>query len=330
MATKLIVITGITGNQGASVADVFLGEPSWKIRGLTRDPSKPSAQSLTAKGIEMVAGDLDHPATLEKAFQGAHAIFAVTDFWQPYFVPANRLKVKPGQTMNEFCYDLEVQQGKNIAQAAAKVEGLERLVYSSLSDAKKWSKGKYTWVYHFDGKAKAVEYIKEELPELAKKMSVLLVGLYMTHWQAAPFLAPQKQSDGTYVLSLTANPDTPMPMINTRKDTGYFVRALVQVPPGKNLLAFGSMISWKNFMALWANMLHLPGGVYKQLTIEDVEKFAPGGLGRELGEGWAFQGEYGYTGGDPTVIHAKDLVVEIPTTNIEEYIENEDWSSVLG
>ena len=60
-------------------------------------------------------------------------------------------------------------------------------------------------------------------------------------------------------------------------------------------------------MALWANMLHLPGGVYKQLTIEDVEKFAPGGLGRELGEGWAFQGEYGYTGGDPTVIHAKDV-----------------------
>ena len=126
----------------------------------------------------MVAGDLDHPATLEKAFQGAHAIFAVTDFWQPYFVPANRLKVKPGQTMNEFCYDLEVQQGKNIAQAAAKVEGLERLVYSSLSDAKKWSKGKYTWVYHFDGKAKAVEYIKEELPELAKKMSVLLVSFF--------------------------------------------------------------------------------------------------------------------------------------------------------
>ncbi len=94
--------------------------------------------------------------------------------------------------MNEFCFDLEVQQGKNIANAAAKVETLERYVCSSLSDAKKWSKGKYTWVYHFDGKAQVVEYIKDELPHLAKKTSVLQIGLYATHWQAAPILAPQK------------------------------------------------------------------------------------------------------------------------------------------
>ena len=94
--------------------------------------------------------------------------------------------------MNEFCFDLEVQQGKNIANAAAKVKTLERYVYSSLSDARKWSKGKYTWVYHFDGKAKIVEYVTDELPDLAKKMSMLQIGLYATHWQAAPFLAPQK------------------------------------------------------------------------------------------------------------------------------------------
>ena len=94
--------------------------------------------------------------------------------------------------MNEFCFDLEVQQGKNISNAAAKVKTLERYVCSSLSDVKKWSNGKYTWVYHFDSKAKVVEYIKDELPELAKKMSVLQIGLYTTHWQAAPFLAPQK------------------------------------------------------------------------------------------------------------------------------------------
>lgn len=94
--------------------------------------------------------------------------------------------------MNEYCYDREVRQGKNIADAAAKVETLEKFVCSSLSDHKKWSKGKYTWVYHFDSKAKVVEYITEQLPELARKMSVLQIGLYATHWQAAPFLAPQK------------------------------------------------------------------------------------------------------------------------------------------
>lgn len=140
----------------------------------------------------MVRGDLDHPDTLAAAFSGAHAIYAITDFWQPYFNPGTKEKLKEGQILNELCFDLEVQQGKNIANAAAKVETLERYVCSSLSDVKKWSKGKYTWVYHFDGKAKVVKYIKDELPELAAKMSVLQVGLYATHWQAAPFLAPQK------------------------------------------------------------------------------------------------------------------------------------------
>ena len=32
--------------QGASVADVFLNEPNWRIRGLTRDTSKPTTQAL--------------------------------------------------------------------------------------------------------------------------------------------------------------------------------------------------------------------------------------------------------------------------------------------
>ena len=151
-----------------------------------------SAQALEARGIEMVVGDLDHPDTLTAVFSGAHAIFAITDFWQPSFNSENRAKLKEGQIMNQYCFDREVQQGKNIAHAAAKVETSERYVYPALSDAKKWSKGKYTWVYHFDGKAKVVEYIKAELPALAKKMSVVQIGLYATHWQTAPFPAPRK------------------------------------------------------------------------------------------------------------------------------------------
>lgn len=189
---SLLSLSAHQYRQGASVADTFLNEPNWRIRGITRDTSKPAAQALTARGIEMVCGDLDHPDTLAAAFAGAHAIFVMTDFWQPFFDPSNKKKLKEGQTMNEFCFDIEVQHGKNCANAAAKVETLERYVCSALSDAKKWSKGKYTWVYHFDGKAKVVEYIKEELPDLAKKMSVLQIGLYYTHWQASPLTAPQK------------------------------------------------------------------------------------------------------------------------------------------
>ena len=140
----------------------------------------------------MVHGDLNDISTLVAAFQGVNVIYAVTDFWQPFFDPSSKAKLKPGQIMNQFCHDLELQQGKNLANAAATVETLERYVCSALTNFEKWSKGKYKWVYHFDGKAKVVDYIKETLPELAAKMSVLQIGLYTTHWQAAPFLAPQK------------------------------------------------------------------------------------------------------------------------------------------
>jgi len=79
--TKLIGVIGITGNQtnslflllkiistdsrnqGSSVASAFLKGPSWKIRGTSRDPSKPSSQALVAIGIEIVPGDVGNVAS---------------------------------------------------------------------------------------------------------------------------------------------------------------------------------------------------------------------------------------------------------------------------
>jgi len=141
----------------------------------------------------MVQRELDDIDSLRAAFKGAHVIFGVTDYWGPFFDPANHAMLKPGQTMNEFCYELEMQRGKNIALAAAGVDALERFVYSSLSDAGKWSNGKYKWVYHFDSKVKVVEYIVKELPELNGKTSFVQVGYYLTNWKM-PSFQPQKVS----------------------------------------------------------------------------------------------------------------------------------------
>jgi uncharacterized protein YbjT (DUF2867 family) len=56
--TKLITVFGSTGNQGGSVVKAILGHPElskqWKIRGITRNPNKPDAQAMVAKGVEMV------------------------------------------------------------------------------------------------------------------------------------------------------------------------------------------------------------------------------------------------------------------------------------
>jgi uncharacterized protein YbjT (DUF2867 family) len=57
--TKLITVFGSTGNQGGSVVRAILNHPQlskeWKVRGVTRNPNKPDAQAMVAKGVEMVA-----------------------------------------------------------------------------------------------------------------------------------------------------------------------------------------------------------------------------------------------------------------------------------
>ena len=166
------------------MASLYAQEAGWKVRGISRDPSK--AESWTAKGVEVVKGDLNDKESLVSAFKGADAIFSNTDFWTQFHNPATREKVKPGQTLNEYCYDFEVQQGKNVADAAATVENLDRFILSALSYTKKLSKEKYTHVYHFDAKAAIVEYVREQHPKLAAKMSVVQAGMYMSNWTLMP------------------------------------------------------------------------------------------------------------------------------------------------
>jgi hypothetical protein len=96
--------------------------PGWKVRGITRDPTSVAAKALAEKGIEVVQGNLDDPSSLPTAFESANAIYAVTDFWTPIFDGSSEGKVKPGQGILEWAYDLEVQQGKNI-RCERKIKG---------------------------------------------------------------------------------------------------------------------------------------------------------------------------------------------------------------
>jgi NmrA-like family len=86
----------------------------------------------------------------------------VTDFWDPFFNPVTQEKLAPGQLINEYCYNYELQQGKNIADAVATIADttLDLFVWYNLAHVKKWSKGKYTWVYHFDAKADIYKYVQ--------------------------------------------------------------------------------------------------------------------------------------------------------------------------
>lgn len=179
---KLLVIIGATGVQGGSVLNAFIGDPAWKVRGLTRNASAARAKELSAHGVEMVEADLDDAESLFRAFEGANVVYGVTDFWRPLSDSSLTQTRKPGQTLSRWAYEYELQQGKNIFDAASKIESLERLVFSTIADVAEHSEGKYTRAYHADTKAHAEQYAKQNHPELFKKTSTIQVGVYLSNF----------------------------------------------------------------------------------------------------------------------------------------------------
>lgn len=60
---KILTVFGATGKQGGSIIDALLSDAAlskeFTIRGVTRDTSKPAAQALAARGVELVAVSSD-------------------------------------------------------------------------------------------------------------------------------------------------------------------------------------------------------------------------------------------------------------------------------
>lgn len=188
---KQICVVGVTGNQGGSVALRFLKDPNYRVRGLSRDPTSQKAQQLAALGIEIVQAELNDVRSLEAAFRGANLIFSVTQYWEPFFRPDCRQEAAAqGITCRKYAYDVEYQQGKNIADAAAKtVDTLVEngFLVSTLSHGGKCTSGKFTGLYHYDSKADIFPYyVQEKYPALAAKMSCIQTGFFMTSYKLLP------------------------------------------------------------------------------------------------------------------------------------------------
>src|SRR5262249_61196748 len=80
-ATRTILVSGATGRQGGAVVRALLAL-GYPVRGLTRNLDSEKARALAALGVTLVKGDLDDPASLRAAVEGAYGVFSVTDFWE--------------------------------------------------------------------------------------------------------------------------------------------------------------------------------------------------------------------------------------------------------
>src|SRR6266853_1112627 len=131
---KLIAVIGATGQQGGAVVRALQPNSQFKVRALSRDPDKHRELA-----DEIVRADLNLPETHSSAFEGAHGVFLVTNFWE--------------QGTDE-------PKEATAAVRAAKDAGVKHFVWSTLPDVEAISGGKFD-VPHFTGKAKIDRIVKE-------------------------------------------------------------------------------------------------------------------------------------------------------------------------
>ena len=171
---KLIAVVGATGQQGGAAVRALQAGHQFKVRALTRNPAKHRELA-----DEVVQADLNRPETLTAAFEGAHGVFLVTNFWE--------------QGTDEL-------KEATAAIRTAKDAGVKHFVWSTLPDVEAISGGKFD-VPHFTGKAKIDRIVREAG---FVNHTFVIAPMYYHGLVGAPVL--QKQPDGSTGWALPLDP----------------------------------------------------------------------------------------------------------------------------
>lgn len=247
---KVIAVVGATGAQGGGLVNAFLEDTTGEFaaRALTRDPSSDKARALAARGVEVVAANLDDVQSLERAFAGAYGVFGVTNFWE-HFTP-----------------EKELEQARNMAQAA-KAAGIKHFVWSTLEDTRikvplesdqmPTLMGRYK-VPHFDAKGQADSIFRE----LGVPTTFLLTSFYwdnLVHFG----MNPQPGPDGKLIIAFPMD-DKRLPGI-AAEDIGrcaYGIFKAGDAYVGQTVGIAGEALSGEQMAAALTRTLGKPIGFY--------------------------------------------------------------------
>ncbi|CEJ57074.1 hypothetical protein PMG11_05782 [Penicillium brasilianum] len=206
--SKVFVIFGATGQHGGAVIDFILQHETFSkefsLRGITRNASMQQAIQLKARGVGVIEADMNDPPSLRAALEGEYAVFAMTNFW------------------DKACAEAEIAQGKTIADASL-AAGVSLMIWSSLPDVTKMSKGQLTTVEHFDSKAEVEDYIRS----LKFPSSVFfLSGWFMQNFWDNFVPKPRMISEDTVLFPFAWPPDMRIPLIDIGDAGKYLAPAL--------------------------------------------------------------------------------------------------------
>ena len=190
----IVLVTGATGQQGGAVADELL-KAGHKVRAMTRKPDGPAARALAARGAEVVAGDLDDTASLERSHRGAWGVFAVQNTW-------------------EAGVEKEEEQGLRQAEVARR-SGVHHYVYASVGSAQR-----RTGIPHFDNKWR----VEEKVRSLGFPSFTIIRPVFFMENFLSPFFLPAIQQ-GKLAVALEAK--TVLQMI-ARHDIGRYHRWAIE------------------------------------------------------------------------------------------------------
>jgi uncharacterized protein YbjT (DUF2867 family) len=186
---KIITVFGATGAQGGGLVRAIMQDKNseFTARAVTRDINSDKAKELAQMGAEVVAADIDDPASVDKALEGAYGAYFVTFFWAHFSVEKEKAEAA-------------------IFANAAKKAGVKHVIWSTLEDTREYVpldddrmptlQGKYK-VPHFDGKGESDKlFIEAGVPT-----TFLLASFY---WDNFIYFGagPQRGENGKLALTL--------------------------------------------------------------------------------------------------------------------------------
>lgn len=280
-----VLVAGATGRQGGAVVRHMLPK-GWKLRALTRNPKSYAARQLAGQGVELVQGDLDDPASLERAARGVYGIYSVQDFWT---IGAKR----------------EVQQGKNLADVGKKA-GVEHFVYSSAGGAERNS-----GISHFETKWEVEKHIRS-------------LGLPTTVFRPAAFMETYHilEVEVGLLKGKLADPirgDKPYQTIAT-DDIGGFVALAFDRPKefiGLELEIAGSELTNHQAAEVFSRVLNRPVK-FQKLPMPIVRLF----LGKEFYEMFHW---FNTTGFQANIPELRRKYPEVHLHTLEEWLREDGW-----
>jgi len=241
---------------------------------------------LMRQGIDVAQGDLEDPTSLERAARGVYGIYSVQDFWS---VGAKR----------------EVQQGKNLAEAAKKA-GVEHFVFSSVGGAERNS-----GIDHWESKWEIEKYIRKlGLPATILRPVTFMETYYVQEVEIGIL-------KGKLVDAVRA--DKPYQTIAT-DDIGAFVALAFERPEefiGVELEIAGSELTNTEAAQVFSRVLGKPVK-FKRLPMPMVRLF----LGKEFYQMFRWFNDAGY---QANISDLRRRYPEVRLHTLEEWLREEGW-----